>query len=252
MSENMVLLTGASGTLGAAIKNSDLFGSLLLPSHEELDITNYEKVQKYLFNNDFDILIHCAALARMQVCEENKKLAYSVNDKGTKNLVDVVLLKEENENKKIRFIHISTDGVYAGTGGNYSEESEANPYNVYGESKLAGEFHVRALEKYCIIRTSFFDPSNIRFKDSATDAYSSKMPIGELVSGIRFLMDNEYIGIINVGREKRSDFEHYSEFKSDLKKTSFKKIQNYASFPLAKDASMNIDLWKKLDAENKQ
>ena len=240
-----ILLTGSTGELGQAITNSGYFNSLLAPTSEEMDITDKKTVEDFFNKNDFDAVIHCAALARMKECEENPEKAINANIIGTINLVIATMKKEKK--KKIRFLHISTDGVYTGVKGNYSEKDATVPYNSYGWTKLGAECAVNMLPNHCIIRTSFFDPKNINFEDAATDAYSSKVPIGYLVKSISVLLNNIFVGTINVGREKRSDYGHYKEFKPNMKKCRLKDIQKNVPFAFYKDCSMNINLWKKIE-----
>ena len=242
-----ILLTGASGELGKAIATSYIFPSLLAPSREILDITKPSTIKKLLYNNDFDAVIHCAAMARMKECEENPAKAIETNIIGTSNLVNAVINKEMELGKKIRFVHMSTDGVYPGIDGNYSEKDKTMPYNTYGWTKLGAECAVNALSNFCIIRTSFFDPENIKFEDAATDAYSSKAPINYVVKAISKLLNSSFTGTINVGRERRSDYEHYMEFKPEIKKCNLADIKKTISFMMYKDASMNTGLWKKIN-----
>ena len=101
-----------------------------------MDITNYESVWNFFDKNRFDIIIHCAALARMSECESEPAKAIDVNIIGTANLVKSALRKQNETKKEIRFILISTDGVYDGKDGNFSEFSPTIPYNRYGWTKL--------------------------------------------------------------------------------------------------------------------
>jgi len=247
MKYKKILLTGGSGSLGHAIIKLKHFKNFLAPPSKILDITDAKKIRDFFEKNDFDAIIHCAAFARMSECEKNPEKAILINVIGTANLVMNVIEKEKNLKRSIRFIFISTDGVYPGTRGNYSESDETIPYNKYGWTKLGAECAVNMLPNHCIIRTSFFDPKNINFEDAATDAYSSKVPIGYLVKSILVLLNNIFVGTINVGREKRSDYRHYKEFKPNMKKCRLKDIQKNVPFAFYKDCSMNINLWKKIE-----
>ncbi len=249
MKYKKILLTGASGQLGQAISNSGYFGNLLMPSREIFDITKPLIIKNYFHDNDFDAVIHCAALARMLECEKNPDKAIETNIIGTSNLAIEVLRKEFTLNKKIRFVHISTDGVYAGIKGNYSEEDAATPYNIYGWTKLGAECAVRVLSNYCIIRTSFFDPNKIKFNESATDAYSSKMQINDLARAIAKMLNSNFVGVINIGDKRKSDYERYKAFKSTLKPCKLKAILKIVPFQMAKDASLNTKLWEKIKKE---
>lgn len=243
-----ILLTGASGKLGKAIATSYIFPSLLAPSREILDITKPNTIKKFLDNNDFDAVIHCAAMARVKECEENPAKAIETNIIGTGNLVNEVINKEKESREKIRFVHISTDGVYPGIDGNYSEKDKTMPYNTYGWTKLGAECAVNALSNFCIIRTSFFDSRNIKFEDAATDAYTSKVPVNYIVKAILTLLNSGFTGTINVGRERRSDYEHYREFKPEIKKCKLADIEKTISFRMYKDSSMDVSLWKKIES----
>ena len=242
MKYKKILLTGASGQLGQAISNSGYFENLLTPSREVLDITKTITIKKYFNNNDFAAVIHCAAMARMLECEQNPYKAIETNIIGT-------LRKEAKSKNKIRFLHISTDGVYSGTKGNYSEKDAAIPYNIYGWTKLGAECAVRMLTNYCIIRTSFFDPNKIKFDESATDAYSSKMQINDLVKAIAEMLESNFVGVINLGDIKKSDYERYKAFKPALKPCKLKDILKTVPFAMARDASLNTNLWKRVHKE---
>lgn len=251
MKYKKILLTGASGNLGQTIINSGYFPSLLTPPMEVLDITKPETIRKFFDDNELDAVIHCAALARMKECEEYPVRAIETNILGTSNLVVEVIRNEKKLQNKIRVIHISTDGVYAGTKGNYSEKDPTVPYNKYGKTKLGSECVVNLLSDFCTIRTSFFNPDNIKFDKSAVDAYSSKVPIDYLAKAISILIESDFVGIINVGGERKSDYERYKEFKPTLLPCKFKDIRKEVSFPMANDSSMDCSHWKKIEQENK-
>jgi len=157
-----------------------------------------------------------------------------------------IITMEDQKEKKIRFIHISTDGVYSSKKGNYSEKSATIPYNNYGWSKLGAECAVRLLSNYAIIRTRFFDPDNIPFVNSAKDIFTSSIPLSELVKAIHLLLYSKFIGIINVGDVKMSEFDRYKEYKPSLKFCKRDDITKDLNFEIAKDASMNCDLWQDL------
>jgi len=252
MKPKHILLTGGSGKLGQAIIKSGIFQSVLAPSRDVLDITKPETIEQFFKENEIDAIIHCAALARMAECEESPAKAMQINIIGTNNLIIATLKKEKELKKSIRFVHISTDYVYPGIKGNYSEKDETIPFNNYGWAKLGAECAVNLLSNFCIIRTSFFDPENIKFDCSANDAYSSKVPIGYLVKAIAKMLENDFIGRINIGSDRKSDYERCKEFKPSLKECKLKDILGNVPFQMAKDASMNCSLWNEIQEQNKQ
>ena len=241
-----ILLTGGSGRLGDAIRKSGLFPNIFAPSRSEFDITNPATLSSFLLSKDVDAVIHCAAVSRIGIAEGNPSLAVLANIAGTANLVQAILGKERRSGKSIRFIYISTDNVYPGTRGNYQENDSTVPYNTYGWTKLGGECAVRCLKNHCIIRTSFFAPEAIRFDDSPIDMYSSKLPIMDLAGAIHSLVHLPFVGVVNVGDKRRSEYERYKVHKLGIKPTTFEDVQKQTPFPLAKDASLDTSLWKSL------
>ncbi len=246
MKYKKILLTGASGKLGHAIVNSGYFSSLLTPSMDIFNITKPDTLEKFFDSNEIDAVIHCAAFARMKECEENPVKAVETNIIGTSNLVMEVIRKEKKIQKKIRFVHISTDGVYPSTRGNYTEKDETIPYNTYGWTKLGAECTVNLLSNFCIIRTRFFDTKTIPFTKSAIDAYTSGIPINYLVKSIVKMLENNFIGTINIGGERKSDYERYKEYKPSLKPCKLNDILREISFKLHKNASMDCSLWNSI------
>jgi len=243
---NSILLTGGTGKLGNKIIESKLFSNLLFPTREEFDLTSPQSINNYFMKNEIGTVIHCAALARLSICHKKPNKAIETNIIGTSNIINEVLRIQEKSNRNIRFVHISTDGVYSSNKGNYSEKDKTLPYSVYGWTKLASEKFVELLNNYCIIRTRFFDPDNIPFSRSATDIYTSSMPIKKLVCAIETVQKINYVGVINIGDLRLSDFERYKAHKPEMKPCTRKDILEGLPFKVAKDASMDCSLWHSL------
>tara|TARA_Y100001970_G_C14009674_1_gene737728 strand:+ start:183 stop:926 length:744 start_codon:yes stop_codon:yes gene_type:complete len=238
-----ILLTGGTGKLGNSIINSNLFNNLDAPKRSELDITSYNLVNKYFDDNKIDTVIHCAALARLSICHNKPDLAIKTNIIGTEYLVKKIKEIEYIRGDKIRFIYISTDGVYKSKRGNYSEEDKTEPNTIYGWTKLAAEYIVKRLSNHVIIRTRFFDPDNIPFTKSAEDIFSSNIPLVKLIEAIKFITENQFSGVINIGEKRLSDYERYKLYKPNIKPCSREELANTVPFELAYDASMDCSLW---------
>ena len=80
-------MIGASGTLGSALKKNYYFKNMEKPTKNKLNIIYIKKIKDYL-DKKFQIVINCAAISKVRVCEKNKKLAKKVNILGVKNLVN--------------------------------------------------------------------------------------------------------------------------------------------------------------------
>ena len=240
-----ILLIGSSGTLGKTIAKNKFFSKAVKPSKKKLNITKRSDVKKYL-RKDFQIIINCAAISSVKDCENKPSLAYKVNVNGVKNLVKEILEYKKDTKKNILLVHISSDAVYPPKRGNNSEKSKLIPYNIYGNTKYKSESIVKKLDRFTIIRTRFFDKHKIKFKDAATDIFSSMLEVKDIVRNIIFLLKIDYTGVINVGGKKISDFNAIKKFNKKIKKTSTKEILRKTKYTIATDASLNISLLKKL------
>jgi len=241
-----ILLIGGSGNLGSSIIKSKLFKNLFSPKKRDLNILDRKSIKNIINKHKFELIINCAAMARIVDCEKNKSKAINVNIKGTYNLVKEIFDYEKRSNKKIKLIHISSDGVYPSDKGNYSEKSLLGPYNIYGWTKLASEFIVKLLDKHVIIRTRFFDKKLLKFKKSANDIFTSSIEVHDLVKKIKIISSKNFYGVINVGSKRHSDFDEYNKYIQNLKICKRKDIMKGVKVNLAKDSSMNLNLFNKI------
>ena len=244
--ESKTLLIGGSGNLGSAIIKSKIFKNLHHPSKKRLNLENKNQIRHILKKNNFNLIINCGAIARMKECEKNPSKAIRVNIFGTMNLVDEIINYQMHYKKNIKLIHISTDGVYPSVSGYYSENSRVEPYNIYGWTKHYSELAVKKLKNYVLIRTRFFNKNKIRFNTAATDIFTSMMEVKNLVKAIKTIHVRGFLGVINVGSEKESDYKNYKKFKKNIKPCKRKDIIKNLNFRIAKDASMDLSLFKKI------
>jgi dTDP-4-dehydrorhamnose reductase len=153
-----LLVTGASGLLGSRIMEhargnfeaEPLHGAKPLHPHSlKIDITNQNSLSKLLTELKPHIIIHTASETNVDRCEIEKEHAWKVNVEGTRNI-------SVNCGKtKAKLIFISTDYVFNGEKGNYTEADNPLPINYYGLTKLEGEKQViNYCENYAILRTS--------------------------------------------------------------------------------------------------
>jgi dTDP-4-dehydrorhamnose reductase len=147
-------VTGAKGQLGLAIQAATAnFPKLqfVFASKAELDVTKEEEIAAFFENNQLDYCINAAAYTNVDQAEEEKEVAYMLNETAPR------LLAEACKHQNVFLIHISTDYVFDGTkGAPYTVDDTPNPINVYGASKLAGEKAIAVVGgDYCIVRTSW-------------------------------------------------------------------------------------------------
>ena len=148
-----ILVTGASGQLGSEIReNSTEFSqyNFFFEDSKSLDITDFEKVEEFIVENNIKAVINCAAYTAVDKAESEEQDAKNVNLLGVKNLISV--LKGRG-----KLIHISTDYVFNGKSYEpYKEEHYVDPIGVYGRTKRLGEeFILNSEVASIIIRTSW-------------------------------------------------------------------------------------------------
>ena len=246
MIKKSILLIGGSGNLGSKILNSNFFKKIYSPKKKELDLLNRNSISKTIKKKKFEIIINCAALARIKDCEKSPSQAIKINIYGTSNLVKEILNYNSKNKNKIKLIHISTDAVYNSIKGNYREDSPLKPYNVYGWTKVASEFFVKLVNNHVIVRTRFFDKKTLKYKYSAKDIYTSQIEVNTLVKYLYYLVKSNFIGVINVGGKKISDYKMYKKYLPKLKPFSRKELIKKLNINLAKDSSLNIKKFEKI------
>lgn len=160
--EKTIFITGISGQLGnnLAFYFKDQFkvigtyfqNPVFLDSvvTDKYDLTIQKNVEDVLEKYKPDILIHCASLANVEKCEKETALAQKLNHLCAKNILESAL------DKDVKLVYISTESVYPGDKGNFSENDEVNPQNYYGLTKYMGEWEFRRKVNSLILRTNFF------------------------------------------------------------------------------------------------
>ena len=146
-----IALLGAQGLLGTQLcryLNSSY--TLYALSKTALDITSSTALKKQLAHLAPDIVINCAAYLGPDRCEENPNSSYAVNYQGVLNLVDAI--KQINPN--ITLTIFSTDFVFDGKKGDYTEKDIPNPLGTYAIHKWASEEALlrSSLENFYIFR----------------------------------------------------------------------------------------------------
>ncbi len=116
-----------------------------------LNVCDINSIEDIIKNENPDYAINCAARGDVDYLETHSEDAFNVNTLGAENVAKIL-----HENK-IRLVHISTDSIFDGIKGNYSEEDQPNPVNVYAQSKYEGEKKVSQISSnHLIIRTNFY------------------------------------------------------------------------------------------------
>ena len=159
-----IVILGSGGRLGAALLREyrdkfDVAGF----NHTQLNLSDLGAVRDKLRNIRFDILINAAGFTKVDLCETQPDRAFLINAEAPRVVAEICY------EKNARLIHFSTDYVFGGDRREpYTEEDQADPISVYGESKLAGENNVLAAKSQnLVVRVSWvFGPDRPSFIDA--------------------------------------------------------------------------------------
>jgi len=184
-----ILVTGASGLLGSNFLLSqhachELLGvyhasplSSSLCRVSRCDLTSKADVERLIAAERPDCIVNCAALANIDACEKDPQLASALN---TELPARLALLSAR---KGIKFVQVSTDAVFNGVSGGYTETDLPVPINVYGSTKLEGERRVLEISPDAIVaRVNFFGWS-LSGKRSLAEWFYNNLIAGHHISG---------------------------------------------------------------------
>ncbi len=222
-----VLITGSNGLLGqklidlyltipeveliATARGTNRYPTDTAYTYAELDITDKENVLRVIGAYKPDCIIHTAAMTNVDQCETDKEGCDLLNVTAVEYLVEAANAVNAH------FIHLSTDFIFDGLDGPYSEEAKAEPLSYYGWSKLkAEEIVMQKATKWSIARTVLVyglvaDMSRSNIVLWAKGALEKGQPINvvddqfrtptlaeDLAMGCRLIEQKEAKGIFNI------------------------------------------------------
>ena len=158
------MVTGSNGLLGQKITDLSLLDpeiELIATSvgpnryllkagytYEELDVLDPQRLDELVAKYHPDAIIHTAAMTNVDACEHDRDKCYALNVKSVENLIEVC------QRRDIQLIHLSTDFIFDGEDGPYTEDAQANPLSYYGETKLESEILLQKSScNWAILRT---------------------------------------------------------------------------------------------------
>jgi len=147
-----IVLFGKNGQLGWEFQRIlPIFGEVISLERTELDLSDLQAIQKILSELKPNLIINASAYTEVDLAEKETDLAMKINGLAPG------LMAEISRKLNAALIHYSTDYVFDGRkNAPYTESDQANPLNVYGQSKLMGEENIKqAGDAYLILRTSW-------------------------------------------------------------------------------------------------
>ncbi len=269
---NPVWITGANGLIGNyLVQSAPTIKPIAagLPSRsaqregwrvraltrKDFDLLDFVAVERAFAKDKPQLIIHCAAITVVSEAQKNPELARRVNVEMTKHLAELAA--------DIPFVFFSTDLVFDGRKGNYSETDATNPLHFYGETKLAAEAIVLKNPCHLVVRTSInagtslsgnraFNEQlrrSLQSSDAAmtlfTDEFRCPIPAAETARVVWELVEKNCNGLYHVaGAEKLSRLEigkllikRWPEIQTEIKSGSGK---DFPGPPRALDTSLDI------------
>lgn len=228
-----ILITGCNGLLGQKLTQRflktghELSGIDLADSGLRSDFNYYQQdlalpLQTVSLIKELapEVIIHTAALTDVDACERDKDKCWKVNVNATENICKAA------QRIGASLVFISSDYIFDGQNGPYSELARPSPINYYGRSKLAAENLIRGSQiPNTIIRTIVLYGLGIQAKSSfiswllgklrqreevqiVTDQWSNSTLADDLAESLERIIDLQYAGIINIaGRDFMTRYE---------------------------------------------
>lgn len=159
-----VLITGANGLLGQKIVDYCLVNNIDFVASSQgenrnskvnsnqfynLDIRNKTQIENIVKQERPTTIINTAAITNVDLCESEKTLCDEVNTEAVNHMLKI------SEDYGLHLIHLSTDFVFDGENGPYSEDDETNALSYYGKSKENSEVLLKNsnYKNWTIVRT---------------------------------------------------------------------------------------------------
>ena len=218
-----ILITGGSGFVGghlveAASENFEVHSTFLHSPvgksnvvWHQIDLVDTKATSALVKAIRPSVIIHAAAQSNLDFAEISREAAFGINVQATEALAGSC------EAVNSRFIYISSDMVFDGSKGNYSESDPVNPINYYGETKVLAEERAQQNCSNCLIArsalvygrplnksSSFSEWIYNRLRNHQNvplfyDQYRSPIWVDELAQALIECASNQFRGIIHLG-----------------------------------------------------
>ena len=222
LTEPLVWITGANGLIGNyLVQTSPQFAPrwrVRALTRADFDLLDFTAVERAFQKDKPALVIHCAAITVVSEAQKNPALARRVNVEATKLLAELAA--------EIPFVFFSTDLVFDGRKGDYTEADVLNPLHVYGETKVTAEEIILRNLHHLVVRTSLnygeslsgqraFNEQLRRSLQQAgqgmklfTDEFRCPIPAAETARAVWELVAKKCAGIYHVaGAEKMSRYQ---------------------------------------------
>jgi dTDP-4-dehydrorhamnose reductase len=237
-----ILVTGANGMLGQSLcrfystqKNVRLLACSLDDKpvfdgidYSPCDLTKRENVKNVVLNFYPDYIINASAYTNVDLSETEREEAWKVNVKGVEYLSETARILDS------RIVHVSSDYIFDGKNGPYSEKEKPNPLGYYARTKLAGENALKISGVlFTILRTNVLYGSYSNCKVDfvgwlinslkegkevriVTDQINNPTFVDDLVQGISKVIEYKKTGVYNIGGKEFLSRYEFSKIIADF------------------------------------
>lgn len=220
-----VLITGCNGLLGQKliqefiqdfeVHGLDIHEQCFLDQfdvgYDKVDITNRRKIVNFINQLAPNVIVNAAAYTNVDGAETEKEMCWKINVTGVENLV--VAARKTGAH----LIHVSTDYIFDGKNGPYTETDTPKPSGYYGKSKLAGENVIKnSPVKWSIIRTMVLFGAGVNLRPNFATWLIQQLRAEKPVrivddqTGNPTLADDLADGIHEVARQEKTGIYHMS------------------------------------------
>jgi dTDP-4-dehydrorhamnose reductase len=220
-----ILIIGSNGMLGQSLTEfyltrpdiellcTSVEAKSFIPSvtYSQLEITQKNQVKDIILNFFPDYIINTAAYTQVDKAESERELAWKVNVGGVDNIALYAWTIDAH------LIHMSSDYIFDGKGGPYTENDKPNPIGYYGRTKLASENSLRSNgARFTIVRSNVLyghtqnsRPDFVRWVISSlkgqkeirivTDQFNNPTFLDDITIAINSIIEFKKEGIYNIG-----------------------------------------------------
>jgi dTDP-4-dehydrorhamnose reductase len=197
-----LFVTGGNGRMGRELipQLTSRGWTITAPRSSDLDITDESAVADVLEHTQPDVVLHLAAYTDVAKAEREREQCWAVNVTGTRNIA---------RHASGRFVHFSTDYVFDGERGLYTESDAPNPSNYYSLTKTVAEEAARSAKNALIVRTTFKDAVwryPVAFDDQFTSADFTDV-IGQEILTLMLNLERVQDDVLHVVTERKSVYE---------------------------------------------
>jgi len=253
------LIIGGSSKIGKYFKSKNYLKTFYKNNFKNGIYFNLFKndLSNILTKHNVKKILLLSAISDPDECCKKKKLSNKINVIYTKKLIDQII------KKNIYFIFYSSEYIFDGLKGNYSEKSIAKPNNLYGKQKLKLEIYIKKkTKKFAIFRIAKTYTDDLKDNTLISNhlrsikkgvkklslAYDQKfnpLYVKDLINITEFFLKSEIKGTFNIGGpEKLSRFDSVKKINNSLIKKNRVKIKKikFSNFKLIENRPLNVTM----------